>query len=186
MVTVPAYFTKAQKKATMDACKIAGLECLRLISEPTAASIAYRLKENDAADWDDRAVLVFDFGGGTLDVSILNIVDYSMEVCSTSGNTFLGGRDFDKALYELCNERLKAELDINLGVMQEQATTSQEALRDACEKAKKELSVEGVDTATITLTNINGSGRDFSTVVTLAEFNNCIAKFTDDYLACMT
>lgn len=71
-----------------------------------------------------RAVLVFDFGGGTLDVSVLNIADYSMEVCSTSGNTFLGGRDFDQALYELCNERLKAEHGIDLGVMSEQATTS--------------------------------------------------------------
>ena len=124
MVTVPAYFTKAQKKATYDACKIAGLECLRLISEPTAASIAYRLTEKEEADWDMRAVLVFDFGGGTLDVSILNINDYSMEVCSTSGNTFLGGRDFDQAVYELCNERLKAEQGIDLGVMSEQATTS--------------------------------------------------------------
>ena len=105
MVTVPAYFTKAQKKATMDAAKIAGLECLRLISEPTAASIAYRIKDDGTEDWDEKVVLVFDFGGGTLDVSILNIVDFSLEVCATSGNTFLGGRDFDAKFIELCNNK---------------------------------------------------------------------------------
>ena len=78
----------------MHACRIAGLQVLRLISEPTAASIAYRVTE-EGEDWENKNILVFDYGGGTLDVSVLAISDYSMEVCATSGNTFLGGRDFD-------------------------------------------------------------------------------------------
>ena len=99
---MPAYFSKAQKQATKDACTIAGLDCLRMISEPTAASIAYRLKGEDADFEDDKNVLVFDYGGGTLDVSILAVADYSMDVCATSGDTFLGGRDFDEAVVTHC------------------------------------------------------------------------------------
>ena len=103
VVTVPAYFTKSQKQATMHACQIAGLEVLRLISEPTAASIAYRVTKQGEEDWEDKNILVFDYGGGTLDVSVLAISDYSMDVQSTTGNTFLGGRDFDQKLFELAN-----------------------------------------------------------------------------------
>jgi len=102
---VPAYFSKAQKQATHDACSIAGLECLRLISEPTAASIAYRLTNETPDEFDEgKMVVVFDFGGGTLDVSVINVTGFSMDVCATSGDAFLGGRDFDEAIVDYCLE----------------------------------------------------------------------------------
>ena len=166
----------------MHACQIAGLEVLRLISEPTAASIAYRVTDQGEEDWDNKNILVFDYGGGTLDVSVLAIVDYSMEVCATSGNTFLGGRDFDQKLFELANERLKSDLQIDLT----QAGTSpksQEELRDACENAKKVL--DRANEAEIKLEDVNGTGQTWVTTVTLDEFNDAIAEFEEKYIACI-
>ena len=86
VVTVPAYFNKAQKQATSDACKIAGIECLRVISEPTAASLAYAMKQDDLTNG-NHYVLVYDLGGGTLDISVLNITDLNIEVMATNGDT---------------------------------------------------------------------------------------------------
>ena len=119
----------------MDACKIAGLECIRMISEPTAASIAYRLTADDQEQFEDSMnILVFDYGGGTLDVSVITVADFSMGVESTAGDGFLGGRDFDVAVAEFCAQALKRDLDIELTTFK-----SKEALRDACENAKFKL-----------------------------------------------
>ena len=95
VVTVPAYFNNSQKQATLDACKIAGLDCKRIVNEPTAAAIAYGLEKRQQ---EEKKILVFDFGGGTLDVSILKIEEEVIEVLSTRGDTHLGGQDIDTIL----------------------------------------------------------------------------------------
>ena len=97
----------------MDACKIAGLHCLRLVSEPTSASIAYMADEEDETD-QEKHFLVFDYGGGTLDVSLLSRSEGLLGVDSTSGDTFLGGRDFDEALVKECIAQLRVDTGINL------------------------------------------------------------------------
>ena len=102
VVTVPAYFNKSQKQATSDACEIAGLNCMRIINEPTAASIAYGLHIADELIDEDRSIMVFDLGGGTLDISILIIASGMVDVEATNGDTFLGGRDFDDVLVNIC------------------------------------------------------------------------------------
>ena len=102
VVTVPAYFNKSQKQATSDACEIAGLNCMRIINEPTAASIAYGLHIADELMEEDRSIMVFDLGGGTLDISVLNIASGMVDVEATNGDTFLGGRDFDDVLVNIC------------------------------------------------------------------------------------
>ena len=114
VVTVPAYFNKSQRKATEDACEIAGLNCIRIINEPTAASIAYGLQE-DIED-EDRSIVVFDLGGGTLDISILEVSSGLISVEATSGNPFLGGRDFDNVLLNKCVTEFKNNFDIDLRV----------------------------------------------------------------------
>ena len=109
IVTVPAYFTKSQRKATSDACKIAGLVCQRIINEPTAASLAYGLQLNtddEESDW-EKTIVVFDLGGGTFDISILEVSEGVIEVQATSGDSFLGGRDFDNVLIDLCVKEFK-------------------------------------------------------------------------------
>ena len=95
MVTVPAYFNNSQKQATLDACRIAGLECERIINEPTAAAIAYGLDKMHAQQ---KRIVVFDLGGGTLDVSVLTIEQGIIEVMATRGDTHLGGQDIDEIL----------------------------------------------------------------------------------------
>jgi molecular chaperone DnaK (HSP70) len=99
VITVPAYFNQAQKMATQDAGKIAGLNVLRIINEPTAASLAFDIENRTV---DDRNILVFDFGGGTFDVTVLCIGDGVNEVKSTSGDTHLGGQDIDTKFVEYC------------------------------------------------------------------------------------
>ena len=132
VITVPAYFTDAQRQATKDAGKIAGLNVKRIINEPTAASLAYGLDKTDH----EEKILVFDLGGGTFDVSILEIGDGTFEVLSTSGNNQLGGDDFDELLVNyIASEFKKTE-----GVDLKQDKMSLQRLKDAAEKAKKELS----------------------------------------------
>ena len=132
VITVPAYFTDAQRQATKDAGKIAGLTVKRIINEPTAASLAYGLDKTDH----EEKILVFDLGGGTFDVSILEIGDGTFEVLSTSGNNQLGGDDFDELLVNyIASEFKKSE-----GVDLKQDKMSLQRLKDAAEKAKKELS----------------------------------------------
>jgi molecular chaperone DnaK len=131
VITVPAYFNDAQRQATKDAGQIAGLEVARIINEPTAAALAYGLEKKQ-----DEKVAVFDLGGGTFDVSILEVEEGSVEVLSTNGNTHLGGDDFDEELINFVAEEFKKEQGLDL---REQPMALQR-LREACEKAKKELS----------------------------------------------
>src|SRR5437763_1987215 len=131
VITVPAYFNDAQRQATKDAGKIAGLEVLRIINEPTAAALAYGLEKNDG-----KKIAVYDLGGGTFDVSILEIGDGVFEVKSTNGDTFLGGEDFDNRVVEYLAAEFKKEQGIDLT----KDKLALQRLKDAAEKAKIELS----------------------------------------------
>ncbi|NEP02686.1 MAG: molecular chaperone DnaK [Symploca sp. SIO2E9] len=132
VITVPAYFTDAQRQATKDAGTIAGLEVLRIINEPTAASLAYGLDKQDQ----EQKILVFDLGGGTFDVSVLQLGDGVFEVKSTAGNNHLGGDDFDNVIVRWMIENFKATESIDLG----SDKMALQRLREAAEKAKIELS----------------------------------------------
>ncbi|WOC16017.1 molecular chaperone DnaK [Pseudochrobactrum sp. MP213Fo] len=131
VITVPAYFNDAQRQATKDAGKIAGLEVLRIINEPTAAALAYGLDKSEA-----KTIAVYDLGGGTFDVSILEIGDGVFEVKSTNGDTFLGGEDFDMRLVEYLAAEFKKEQGIDL----KSDKLALQRLKEAAEKAKIELS----------------------------------------------
>ncbi|MBO6177626.1 MAG: molecular chaperone DnaK [Selenomonadaceae bacterium] len=131
VITVPAYFNDGQRQATKDAGKIAGLEVLRIINEPTAAALAYGLNKDS-----DEKILVFDLGGGTFDVTILELSDNVFEVLSTSGDTKLGGYDFDRAIFNWLVEDFKKENDIDLS----KDPMAAQRLMEAAEKAKIELS----------------------------------------------
>ena len=139
VITVPAYFNDGQRQATKDAGKIAGLEVLRIINEPTAAALAYGLDKDD-----DETVLVFDLGGGTFDVSILELSGGTFEVLATNGDTHLGGDDFDQKIMDWMVEEFKKENSIDLS----QDKMAAQRLKEAAEKAKIELS-------SMTQTNIN-------------------------------
>ena len=141
VITVPAYFNDAQRQATKDAGKIAGLEVERIINEPTAAALAYGLDKQD----ENQTVLVYDLGGGTFDVSILELGDGVFEVKSTSGNNKLGGDDFDKRIMDYLVEQFKKENNIDLS----KDKMAMQRIKDAAEKAKKDLS--GVTTTQISL-----------------------------------
>lgn len=132
VITVPAYFTDAQRQATKDAGKIAGLEVKRIINEPTAASLAYGMDKLDQ----EKKILVFDLGGGTFDVSILEIGDGTFEVLATAGNNRLGGDDFDKIIIDYIAEEFKKAEGVDL----RSDNMSLQRLKEAAEKAKKELS----------------------------------------------
>jgi len=139
VITVPAYFNDAQRQATKDAGKIAGLDVMRIINEPTAAALAYGLDKDQ-----DETVLVFDLGGGTFDVSILELSDGTFEVLATNGDTHLGGDDFDQKIMDWMVESFKKENGIDLS----QDKMAAQRLKEAAEKAKIELS-------SMTQTNIN-------------------------------
>lgn len=132
VITVPAYFNDAQRQATKDAGKIAGLEVDRIVNEPTAAALAYGLNDTET----EEKVLVFDLGGGTFDVSILELGDGVFDVLSTSGDNTLGGDDFDNKIIDYLVDEFKKEHSIDL----KQDKTAMQRLKDAAEKAKKELS----------------------------------------------
>ncbi|MCF1505036.1 molecular chaperone DnaK [Afifella sp. H1R] len=131
VITVPAYFNDAQRQATKDAGKIAGLEVLRIINEPTAAALAYGLDKNDG-----KTIAVYDLGGGTFDISVLEIGDGVFEVKSTNGDTFLGGEDFDMRLVDYLADEFKKEQGIDL----RNDPLALQRLKEAAEKAKIELS----------------------------------------------
>ena len=139
VITVPAYFTDSQRQATKDAGKIAGLEVLRIINEPTAASLAYGLDKEQ-----DHTILVYDLGGGTFDVSILELGDGVFEVKATSGNNKLGGDDFDDRIIEWMVSEFKKTTGVDLA----KDKMAAQRLKEAAEKAKHELS-------SVTSTNIN-------------------------------
>jgi len=132
VITVPAYFDDNQRQATKDAGTIAGLDVVRIVNEPTAASLAYGLDKTDK----DMRILVFDFGGGTLDVTIMDLAEGVFEVKSTSGDTQLGGTDMDEALMKFIVEDFKAKEGVDLN----EDDTAMQRLREAAEKAKIELS----------------------------------------------
>jgi molecular chaperone DnaK len=131
VITVPAYFNDAQRQATKDAGKIAGLEVLRIINEPTAAALAYGLEKNDG-----KKIAVYDLGGGTFDVSILEIGDGVFEVKATNGDTFLGGEDFDLRIVDYLADEFKKETSVDL----RKDKLALQRLKEEAEKAKKELS----------------------------------------------
>ncbi|WP_010531040.1 molecular chaperone DnaK [Lentibacillus jeotgali] len=141
VITVPAYFNDAERQATKDAGKIAGLEVERIINEPTAASLAYGIDKEDQ----DQTILVYDLGGGTFDVSILDIGDGTFEVVSTAGDNRLGGDDFDEVIMDYMVQEFKKENGIDLS----QDKMAKQRLKDAAEKAKKDLS--GVSQTQISL-----------------------------------
>ena len=147
VITVPAYFNDAQRQATKNAGKIAGLEVERIINEPTAASLAYGLDKQDK----QQTILVYDLGGGTFDVSILELGDGVFEVKSTSGNNHLGGDDFDKTVMDYLVSEFKKETGIDLS----KDKMAMQRVKDAAEKAKKDLS--GMSTTNINLPFISQS-----------------------------
>lgn len=165
VITVPAYFNDAQRQATKNAGKIAGLEVERIINEPTAAALAYGLDKQDNA----HTILVYDLGGGTFDVSILELGDGVFEVKSTSGNNHLGGDDFDARVVDYLVDTFKKENGVDLS----KDKMAMQRLKDAAEKAKKDLS--GVTTAQISLPFISqGEAGPLHLDVTLTR-----AKFED-------
>ena len=147
VITVPAYFNDAQRQATKDAGKIAGLEVERIVNEPTAAALAYGLDKTDK----DEKILVFDLGGGTFDVSILELGDGVFDVLSTAGDNHLGGDDFDNKIIDYLVAEFKKENGIDLSTDK----MALQRLKDAAEKAKKDLS--GVTSTQISLPFITAS-----------------------------
>ena len=147
VITVPAYFNDAQRQATKDAGKIAGLDVLRIINEPTAAALAYGIDKTEK----EQTVLVFDLGGGTFDVSILSLADGTFEVLSTAGDNVLGGDDFDKVIMDWLIAEFKKESGVDLS----NDKMALQRLKDAAEKAKKDLS--GITSVEISLPFISMS-----------------------------
>ena len=147
VITVPAYFNDAQRQATKDAGKIAGLDVLRIINEPTAAALAYGIDKQDK----EKTVLVFDLGGGTFDVSILSLADGTFEVLATAGDNVLGGDDYDKMVMDWLVDEFKKESGVDLS----NDKMALQRLKDAAEKAKKDLS--GVSSVEISLPFISMS-----------------------------
>ena len=175
VITVPAYFNDAQRQATKNAGKIAGLEVERIINEPTAAALAYGLDKQDKS----QTVLVYDLGGGTFDVSILELGDGVFEVKATAGNNKLGGDDFDERIVEYLLEQFKKENGIDLS----KDKMAMQRLKDAAEKAKKDLS--GVTTTQISLPFIS-QGEDgplhLETSLTRAKFESLISDLVESTL----
>ena len=151
VITVPAYFTDSQRQATKDAGKIAGLEVLRIINEPTAAALAYGL---DKAENANQKLLVFDLGGGTFDVSILEIGDGVFEVIATKGNNRLGGDDFDQRIMDLLIKEFKDQNGIDLSTDR----TAVQRLKEAAEKAKIDLSASMKTTISLPFISADASG----------------------------
>ncbi|OWR29461.1 molecular chaperone DnaK [Saccharibacillus sp. O23] len=175
VITVPAYFNDAQRQATKDAGKIAGLEVLRIVNEPTAAALAYGLEKSE-----DQTILVYDLGGGTFDVSILELGDGFFEVKATSGDNHLGGDDFDQVIIDYLVAEFKKEQGVDLS----KDKAAVQRLKDAAEKAKKELS--GVMTTTISLpfiTMVDGVPQHLEVNLTRAKFEELSASLVERTLA---
>ncbi len=175
VITVPAYFNDAQRQATKDAGRIAGLDVVRIINEPTASALAFGMDKNNAKE---QKVLVYDLGGGTFDVSILDIADGTFEVLSTAGDTRLGGDDFDNVIIDWLNDNFKKEHGIDL----KSDNMTLQRLKDAAEKAKKDLS--GMVEVEISLPFIamakDGSGAlNLEAKLTRAQFDNMTRFLVD-------
>ena len=172
VITVPAYFNDAQRQATKDAGKIAGLDVERIINEPTAAALAYGIDKTDK----EQKVLIYDLGGGTFDVSILDLADGTFEVLSTNGDTHLGGDDFDNVLVDWMADSFKKENAIDL----RQDPMAMQRLKEAAEKAKKDLS--GVMQTQISLPFISAGPAGplhLDTSLTRAKFDEMTKSLVD-------
>ncbi|MCK5425543.1 MAG: molecular chaperone DnaK [Emcibacter sp.] len=175
VITVPAYFNDAQRQATKDAGKIAGLEVLRIINEPTAAALAYGMDKEDG-----KTIAVFDLGGGTFDVSILEIGDGVFEVKSTNGDTFLGGEDFDMRLVEYLATEFKKEQGIDL----KSDNMALQRLKEAAEKAKIELSSAQQTEINLPFITADASGPKHLTMkLTRAKFEELVKDFIQRTIA---
>ena len=171
VVTVPAYFNDSQRQATKDAGKIAGLDVLRIINEPTAAALAYGMDKADG-----KTIVVFDLGGGTFDVSILEVQSGVFEVKATNGDTMLGGEDFDEELLAHLLKDFKKESGLDLSG----DNLAMQRLREAAEKAKREL--DGLAQTDISLPFItaDASGpKHMNSKVSRAQFENMVQKLID-------
>ncbi len=171
VITVPAYFTDAQRQATKDAGKIAGLEVKRIINEPTAAALAYGIDKED-----DQKVMVYDLGGGTFDVSIIEMGDGVQEVLATAGNNHLGGDDFDQRIMDWLVNNFKSEQGIDL----RSDKMAMQRIKEAAEKAKIELS--GVTTSAISLPFITADAtgpKHLEATLTRAKFNELTADLVE-------
>jgi molecular chaperone DnaK len=167
VITVPAYFNDSERQATKNAGKIAGLEVERIINEPTAAALAYGLDKQDT----NEKILVYDLGGGTFDVSILELGDGVFEVLSTSGNNHLGGDDFDNRLVDYILEQIKKEEDVDLS----DDKMAMQRIKESAEKAKKDLS--GMSSTQISLpfiAQVDGTPINFEMDITRAKFESLI------------
>jgi molecular chaperone DnaK len=168
VITVPAYFNDSQRQATKDAGRIAGLEVLRIINEPTAAALAYGVDKNDKAD---RKVAVYDLGGGTFDISIIDIAnvegDKQIEVLSTNGDTFLGGEDFDQAIMDFLVDEFKKDNGVDL----KKDMLALQRLKEAAEKAKIELSSSASTDVNLPYITADASGpKHMNVKITRAKF----------------
>ena len=175
VITVPAYFSDSQRQATKDAGKIAGLEVLRIINEPTAAALAYGLDKSE-----EQTVLVFDLGGGTFDVSILELDEGTFEVKATSGNNFLGGDDFDQKIVDYLVDTFRREQGVDLSTDK----MAMQRLREAAEKAKCELS--GTMTSNINLPFITATAdgpKHMDVTLTRAKFDELTADLVEKTIA---
>ena len=175
VITVPAYFNDAQRQATKNAGKIAGLEVERIINEPTAAALAYGLDKQNT----NEKILVYDLGGGTFDVSILELGDGVFEVLSTSGNNHLGGDDFDNRLVDYIVSEIKKEEGVDLS----DDKMAMQRIKEAAEKAKKDLS--GMTSTQVSLpfiAQVDGTPVNFEMDVTRAKFESLISDLVDSTL----
>ena len=172
VITVPAYFNDAQRQATKDAGKIAGLEVERIINEPTAAALAFGIDKTDK----EQKVMVYDLGGGTFDVSILDLADGTFEVLATAGNNKLGGDDFDNVVVDWINEEFRKQYGINL----KNDRMALQRMKEAAEKAKKELSASVQAQISLPFISANESGPlHFEATLTRAEFDRMTKHLVD-------
>lgn len=172
VITVPAYFTDSQKQATKDAGKIAGLEVKRIINEPTAAALAYGLDKEEG----HHKILVYDLGGGTFDVSILELGDGVFEVLATSGNNKLGGDDFDNAVLDFMADSFAKENGIDL----KKDTMAMQRLKEAAEKAKKELSSAQSTSVSLPFITVSENGPlHLNMDITRAKFDQLTSHLVD-------
>jgi molecular chaperone DnaK len=178
IITVPAYFNDSQRQATRDAGKIAGLEVLRIINEPTAAALAYGLDNKK-----NQIIAVYDLGGGTFDISILKLEDGLFEVLSTSGDTYLGGEDFDKRVMDWLIDNFRRETNIDL----REDRMALQRLKEAAEKAKCELSMEHESRITLPFISADASGpKHLNTVLTRKEFERLVEDLIEKTIGPVT
>ena len=179
VITVPAYFTDSQRKATENAGRIAGLDVLRVLNEPTAAAMAYGLAkktEIGIKEDDSKTVLVYDMGGGTFDVSLLEIDgEGTVEVKATSGNTFLGGEDFTRKIFQHFKKEMIRKYQFDISLQPGKCTR----LTIACENMKRKLSAANVEMAELKLESLLPDGQDFESSISRAKFENLCKPLID-------